>query len=103
MNIYKEENDNGEVGPTIVWDALKAVMRGELISRTVYLKKMRLKWYQNKIGELRTLEQQHENSNDPELLNQIKEIRKTINEILENEVEMKLRFVKQTYYEHQNC
>lgn len=25
---YKEDNDNGEVDPTILWDALKAVLRG---------------------------------------------------------------------------
>ncbi len=37
---YKEENDNGEVDPTILWDALKAVIRGRLISHTAFAKKL---------------------------------------------------------------
>lgn len=28
---YLEENDNGETDPAILWDALKAVIRGKLI------------------------------------------------------------------------
>lgn len=78
---------------------MKAVMQGKLISRTTYLKKIRLKLYQEKIGELKILEQQHKNSNDPGLLHQIKEAKKTGNEILGNEVEKNMKFLKQTYYE----
>lgn len=34
-----EENDKGEVGPEIGWDALKAVIRGKIISFCAYQKK----------------------------------------------------------------
>lgn len=38
---YQNENDNGEVNPAILWDALKAVIRGKLIAKTVAIKKNR--------------------------------------------------------------
>lgn len=38
---YLEINDDGTVKPTIVWDTLKAVFRGKLISLTAYMKKCR--------------------------------------------------------------
>lgn len=33
-----ENNTSNEVEPTIVWDTLKAIMRGNLISRMAYMK-----------------------------------------------------------------
>lgn len=99
INSYREENDNGEVDSVILWDAMKAVMRGKLIARTSLLKKARLEIYQNKIGELKTLEQQHKGTCDPGVLHQIKEAKKRVNEILGDEVEKKIRYMRQTYYE----
>lgn len=39
---YMEENNNGEVGPEIVCDALKAVIRGKMISFCAYQKKIKI-------------------------------------------------------------
>ena len=36
---YIEENDNGEVNPAILWDGMKAVIRGKLIALTALQKK----------------------------------------------------------------
>lgn len=36
-----EDNNNGQVNPALVWDPVKAVMKGRLISRTGYLKKIK--------------------------------------------------------------
>lgn len=41
IESYFKENDNGEVSPTIIWDAFKAVLRGKIIAHTALLKKMR--------------------------------------------------------------
>lgn len=54
--------------------------------------------YQEKLGELKILEQQHISSKDPGIFHQIKEAKKKVDEILGNEVEKKTRFMKQTYY-----
>lgn len=53
-------NDNGEVSPTVLWDACKVVMRGKLIAMTSLLKK-RMDWMNSK-NELKILEKQHKNS-----------------------------------------
>lgn len=37
---YVEQNDNGEVSPSVLCDACKAVMRGKLIARATYRKKI---------------------------------------------------------------
>lgn len=36
---YLQDNNNGEVSPSILWDAAKAVLRGKIIARTAWLKK----------------------------------------------------------------
>ena len=99
INTYRKENDNGEVDFTTLWDAMKAVMRGKLICRAAYNKKNRLKLYQKKIEELKKLEQQHKDSIDAGVLQQIKEVKTKVNEILGDEVEKKSRLLRQTYYE----
>lgn len=40
MKQYIEENDNGEVDPTIIWDAMKAVIRGKFIDETACVKRV---------------------------------------------------------------
>lgn len=39
LRIYLQENDNGDVNPSILWDASKAILRGKIIARTAMLKK----------------------------------------------------------------
>lgn len=40
---YFEENDHGEVSLPVLWDACKAVLRGTLIAKVSFLKKLRQK------------------------------------------------------------
>lgn len=59
---YLKFNDNGEVSPTVLWDACKVVMRGKLIAMTSLLKKRRKENLDKLQNELKILEQQHKNS-----------------------------------------
>ncbi len=43
ISAYLEFNDNGEVSPPILWDTLKAVLRGKIITISSYKKKIRNK------------------------------------------------------------
>ena len=99
MTRYREENDNGEVNPIILCDALKVVIRGKLKARTAHLKRTKLELYQNLTGQLKEFEKQHKNTNDPEALAKVKETRSKMDKIQLTEVEKKVRFVKQAYYE----
>lgn len=101
LNIkeYIRINDNGEVDPSIVWDSLKAVMRGNLIALSAQNKKKRIMEYNTLTSDLLNVEQQHKINRDPNLLSRMQQIRKQINSLLEQDVEKKARFYKQTYYE----
>ena len=43
ISLYLESNDNDEVMPPILWDALKAVLRGKILAFSSYKKQMRKK------------------------------------------------------------
>ena len=73
--------------------------RGELIARTAHLKITKLALRQKWTGQLKEFEKQHKNTNEPEALAKVKETRSKIDKILLTEVEKKVRFVKQAYYE----
>ena len=97
---YINDNNNSQVDPTIVWDTVKAVMRGKLISRTAHLKKVRTLKYDQLEKELEKLEKQQPKNDNKDLIGtQIKEVRKQIETIINDEIEKKLRFAKQTFYE----
>lgn len=96
-----ENNKNSEVEPTIMWDTIKAIMRGNLISRTAYMNRVKRLRYEKLQEDLKKLEKQKQSqtNKDAILSNQLKEIRKQIDAILTDELEKKIRFTKQTFYE----
>lgn len=96
---YIEQNDNDEVNPTIVWDALKAVIRGKIISKTAWLKKMKMQTYEEYSGKVKDLEQLFLHRKTPEIYQQICDAKARINKILEEEVEKKYMYFRQSYYE----
>lgn len=85
--------------PSILWDALKAVIRGKLIAITSTFKKEKKAHYEKLISELKQLEHKHKHNANKEVMSQMGEIRKEINNLLQLEMEKKARFLKQTYYE----
>lgn len=92
-----EDNLDSPVDSTILWDMVKAVMRGRIIARAAYQKKTREEEYKKLVKQLITLEQ-HKNKDEP-ASQQIISVRRQIDDILSQEVEKKLRFIKKTYYE----
>lgn len=62
ITIYQKENENGEVNPVILWDALKAVIRGKLIAKTAAIKKTREEAYRKEKEKLFEIEQQHKST-----------------------------------------
>lgn len=74
-------------------------MRGKLISRTAFLKKQRRAKYEELEKELRKLEKQQHRDKNKGSTTQIKEVKKQLEGIDTDELEKKLRFTKQTFYE----
>lgn len=99
IESYIVNNDNGEVSPVILWDALKAVLRGKIIAISTARKKAKehkLKMLEEK---LKNLEENHKENRVPQFLEQIKVVRKEIDEIYKEEIEKKHKFLRQSYYE----
>ena len=57
LNSYLQDNDTGDVNPSILWDAGKAVLRGKIIARTSMLKKIKARKLSKLQEELIDLEQ----------------------------------------------
>lgn len=94
-----EENATDEINPIILWDTVKAVIRGKLIAITSNQKKLKQAAYLDLTGRLKNLEIKYQNTQNIQLLQEMKTIKGEIDKILRGEIEKKLRFVKQEYYE----
>ena len=101
IRTYLEENNNGETDPAILWDALKAVIRGKFIAITSNLKRERIKQYKIYIAELRHLEQKQKGKGNVEtkIKQRMSEVKKEMNNLLQCETETKARYLKQSYDE----
>lgn len=74
-------------------------MQGRLFPRTAYLNNERKKIYDNLQTQLMKAEKDRQRANDKVLPNQIKETKKEIEHMMNEEMEKKLRFRKQILYE----
>lgn len=99
IQMYVRENDNGEVSPSVLWDACKAVIRGKLIAKSAYLKRLKLGKLNKLESDLKKLEKEHKNNLEEKINQEIKRIKTEINDILAEEIQKKLMYMKQRYYE----
>ena len=84
-----EENDTEGINPTILWDALKAVIRGKLITITSRQKKLKQSKCLNLIEKLKNLEVERQTTCTAQLQQEIKVIKGEIDNILGSEIEKK--------------
>lgn len=98
LEYFFQENDNGEVSTEIIWNTLKAVFRGKIISFCANKKKKRQERLINLTKELEGLERKHKKDKDPNVAQQLQEIRKEINNWYDQETEKKILFTKQKCY-----
>lgn len=96
---YLEFNDSGEVSPIMVWDTLKAVMRGKVISITTYQKKLRGQRLANLQGKLKQLQIADSNRGNLNHKGEIKQLQKEIDDLYTLETQKRLLFLKQKNYE----
>lgn len=99
ISLYLELNNNGEVSPPILWDTLKAVLRGKIIAISSYMKKIRNKTLEELQNNLKELERKHKLSLAQGLLKEIKQIRNKIDSLATQDIKKNLKFLKQRHYE----
>lgn len=95
-------NDDGNVSPSILWDAGKATIRGRIISIGSQLKKQRNLKQQEYENEVKRLEREHKINKKEETLKELKEVKQKLDEILTHKAEGALRYIKRNYYEMGN-
>lgn len=100
IQMYIEDNVTEDVSPPIVWDAAKAVLRGKIIAAASLKKKKRQKKLLDLQNELKLLENKHAQGQNTNILQQIKKLRNEINMIYTQEIETKMLFTRQKYYEN---
>ena len=93
IQTYLTEIDNGEVSPSILWDACKAVIRGKIIARLTLQKKLRQEKLNKLEQELNRLERKNKHKTESDTTQKIKEVKNQINEILSIEILKKLTFI----------
>lgn len=96
---FLDVNDTGEVSPTILWDTLKAVMRGKLISIASHLKRIKGQKLADLQVNLKLKEQEDINTTNPTVKQDIRKIQGEINDIYTQEAQNNLIFLRQKYYE----
>lgn len=102
LKEYFSINDDGNVSPSILWEAGKATIRGKIISIGSRIKKQRNSEQQKYENEIKKLEREHKINKKEDTLRELKENRKKFNEILTYKAEGALRYIKRTYYEMGN-
>lgn len=76
-----EENDTEEINPTILWNTMKAVIRGKLIAITSRQKKLKQANYLNLVERLKNLEGQCQTTYTAQIQQEIKDIKGEIDNI----------------------
>lgn len=92
LGIYLRENDNDDENPRILWDASKAVLRGKIIARTAISKKIRAPTFSNLQEKLK--EQLRIANSNPDINEQIRNVKQDIDKILSEAVEKKLKAIR---------
>lgn len=96
---FLEINDTGEVSAIIIWDTLKAVMRGKLISITSHLKRTKGQKLADLQSRLKLKQQEDINNPNPTVKQEIRKLQGEINDVFTLEVQKNLTFLRQKYCE----
>ena len=102
LEQYRQDNQSSPVTPAVMWDAAKAVIRGQLISYTSAKKKSIINQTEQLKKELINLEQCHKQSPTEENLKKLNAARSSLNLIQTEHIKKLLFFTRQQYHEYGN-
>ena len=103
MNIFFQMNKPQDTGMTTIWDTAKAYFRGYAIEFNTRRKKEKNKQYQTLITSLKNEEAKLKKApTKKELLNKINILQHKINLLEQEEMEKKIKFTRQNFFENAN-
>lgn len=95
---YFAFNSDCGVSPQLVWDALKAVVRGKSISlASAHYKKIQ-KYKEELLHSIASLEKQHKKSCDPKVLRALTEERQKLDHLEISRIQKNILFLRQKYW-----
>lgn len=103
LKEYLDINLNKETPIDVVWDASKAVLRGHLIQQNNYRRKVRERKKEDILAQLRKYERKLViNPTDVDAIRASRVLQSQYSAILNQEIEWKIKFTKQRYFESAN-
>lgn len=102
LKNYLDTNMSPEISPLTLWDCAKAYIRGCIISFASAKKKKRDAKQTDLEEKIKKLEQQHKREPKSSLLDDLKQARRDLNNLLTGKIEGNLRFINQKFYENGN-
>lgn len=102
LDTYLDLNTTPEISPLILWDCAKAYLRGRIISFASGKRKKKEAKQHELQENIKRLEQQHKKTPSTKLLDELKSLRRQLDQLVTEKIEGSLRFTKQKYYEYGN-
>lgn len=100
ITFFCETNKNEETSPSILWDTLKAYVRGEIISFTSHANKLRRSRQKELEESIADLDNSLSNTNTPDLYKERIRLQTELDLLLTNEAEQLLLRSRGLVYEH---
>uniref|UniRef100_A0A8C5MBP3 Reverse transcriptase domain-containing protein n=1 Tax=Leptobrachium leishanense TaxID=445787 RepID=A0A8C5MBP3_9ANUR len=102
LETYFRENGEGEVSFSTVWAAHKAVLRGEIIKKVSYRKRLKLQRVLELQHTLQVQELDHKSAPSQEGFDRLQGTRQALNRLLLDDVARSMTWSKRRYYESAN-
>lgn len=100
INFFLETNRSEHVSPSLLWETLKAFIRGRIISFSAHLSKSRRLRQQQLIDSILVIDRQHASSLNPALVIKRLQLQTEFDLLTTNKAEHLLQRTRATYYEH---
>ncbi|KAJ1209250.1 hypothetical protein NDU88_004628 [Pleurodeles waltl] len=99
---YLSFNDDGTISIATLWEALKAVLRGEVMSLSSRDNKARRRLRENLEQRVRVLERSHKHTGAPRIWRELEKLRKQLRRLDWDRAEYAVVHLKQKYYSGSN-
>lgn len=100
IDEYFLYNGNGDVSEVMVWDALKAVLRGKIIALTAAYKKEKERHREELLANIENLEFVHKQSCNPKVYRKLLEDRKKLKTLEISKIQRRILFLKHKCWLH---
>lgn len=98
--ISLNQSESEHISKTLLWESLKAYLRGQIISYSAHLKKLRMSTIQKLSADLESVDQQLATSTSLDLLRRRVVLKIELDLITTNEAERLLLHFRAKYYEY---